>query len=101
MLVLSRQRDERIIIGDESTVVTQLSPLDIQALKRCVDPGLLDLADRLLATVGTKITLTTVDIRGDKVRIGVGAPKDIPVHRSEIAKRIQSEQRIAGAKAGA
>ena len=47
MLVLSRHRDERILIGDD-------------------------------------IIVTIVDIRGDKVRIGVEAPAHVPVHRQEI-----------------
>jgi carbon storage regulator len=47
MLVLSRQRDETIIIGDN-------------------------------------IEVTVVDIRGDKVRLGITAPKDISVHRKEV-----------------
>ena len=54
MLVLSRQRDESIIIGDN-------------------------------------ITITIVDIRGDKVRLGIDAPKEIPVHRQEVYEAIQRE----------
>ena len=54
MLVLSRQRDECIMIGDN-------------------------------------IVLTVVDIRGDKVRLGIEAPKDIPVHRQEVYDAIQRE----------
>jgi carbon storage regulator len=55
MLVLSRQRDESIIIGDN-------------------------------------IVITIVDIRGDKVRLGINAPKDIPVHREEVYEAIQRER---------
>jgi carbon storage regulator len=57
MLVLSRQRDETIMIGDE-------------------------------------IELTIVDIRGDKVRIGIKAPSQIAVHRKEVydAIRLENEQ---------
>jgi len=38
------------------------------------------------------ITLTVVDIRGDKVRLGITCPKDIPVHRQEVAEAIAREQ---------
>jgi carbon storage regulator len=54
MLVLSRQRDESIIIGDN-------------------------------------IIVTIVDIRGDKVRLGIDAPTEIPVHRQEVYEAIQRE----------
>lgn len=54
MLVLSRQRDESIMIGDN-------------------------------------IVVTIVDIRGDKVRLGINAPTEIPVHRQEIYEAIQRE----------
>lgn len=56
MLVLSRQRDETIMIGDD-------------------------------------IEITVVDIRGDKVRLGITAPTSIPVHRKEVWEAIQREQR--------
>jgi carbon storage regulator len=55
MLVLSRQRDESIMIGDE-------------------------------------VEITIVDVRGDKVRLGITAPKSIPVHRREIYDAIQREK---------
>ena len=62
MLVLSREKDESIMIGDE-----------------------------------VKITIT--DIRGNKVRIGVTAPKSIPVHRQEIYDAIQNRKRAEQEKA--
>ena len=62
MLVLSRQRDETIMIGDE-------------------------------------IEVTVVDIRGDKVRIGINAPKSVSVHRKEVYEAIQRENRQAAAQA--
>jgi carbon storage regulator len=55
MLVLSRQKDESIMIGDE-------------------------------------VEITIVDVRGDKVRLGITAPKNIPVHRREIYDAIQREK---------
>ena len=58
MLVLSRHRDESIMIGDD-------------------------------------IVLTIVDIRGDKVRLGIDAPQDIPVHRQEVYEAIQRENKKA------
>lgn len=58
MLVLSRQRDETIMIGDD-------------------------------------IELTVVDIRGDKVRIGIKAPAHIAVHRKEIYDAIKRENEQA------
>ena len=54
MLVLSRQRDESIMIGDN-------------------------------------IVITVVDIRGDKVRLGITAPTEVPVHRQEVYEAIQRE----------
>ena len=58
MLVLSRQRDESIIIGDN-------------------------------------IVITIVDIRGDKVRLGIEAPREIPVHRQEVYDAIQRDNQRA------
>jgi carbon storage regulator len=52
MLVLSRQRDETIMIGDD-------------------------------------IEVTVVDLRGDKVRLGINAPKEVSVHRKEIWVQIK------------
>lgn len=58
MLVLSRQRDESIIIGDN-------------------------------------VVITVVDVRGDKVKLGIEAPKEIPVHRREVYEAILRENRQA------
>jgi len=55
MLVLSRQRDESIMIGDDVEIII-------------------------------------VDVRGDKVRLGITAPKSVPVHRREIYDAIQREK---------
>lgn len=38
-----------------------------------------------------EITLTILDVRGNQVRLGIDAPKNIPVHREEIFLRIQAE----------
>lgn len=42
--------------------------------------------------IGETVELTVVDIRGDKVRLGFTAPRDIPIHRREVFDAIQSEQ---------
>jgi carbon storage regulator len=52
MLVLSRKRDERIVIGDN-------------------------------------IVITVVDVRGDKVRLGIEAPTEVPVHRQEVLEALR------------
>jgi len=58
MLVLSRQRDESIMIGDD-------------------------------------VEITIVDIRGEKVRLGINAPAHIPVHRKEVYEAIKREKLAA------
>jgi len=58
MLVLSRQRDETIMIGDD-------------------------------------VEITIVDIRGDKVRLGINAPRHIQVHRKEVYEAIKRENEQA------
>ena len=45
--------------------------------------------------IGDEIVVTIVDIRGDKVRLGIDAPQDIPVHRQEVYEAIQRENRKA------
>ncbi len=45
--------------------------------------------------IGNGIILTIVEIRGDKVRLGIVAPKEIPVHRGEVHEAIQRENRRA------
>ena len=55
MLVLSRKKDEKIVIGDN-------------------------------------ITIMVIEIRGDKVRLGIEAPREITVHRQEVYEAIQREQ---------
>jgi len=58
MLVLSRQKNQTIMIGDD-------------------------------------VEITVVDIRGDKVRLGITAPSRIPVHRKEVYEAIQQENEQA------
>ncbi len=58
MLVLSRKRDESIVINDD-------------------------------------ITIMVVEIRGDKVRLGIEAPKEVPVHRREVYDAIRRDEQKA------
>ncbi|TWT52029.1 hypothetical protein KOR42_31260 [Thalassoglobus neptunius] len=43
--------------------------------------------------IGDSITLMVVSIQGDKVRLGIEAPKEVSIHREEVYQAIQSEQK--------
>lgn len=73
MLVLSRKRNESIVI-----------PLERPATD-----------ERPAETV--LIELVVVEIRGDKVRLAIGAPPEIPVHRREVYEAIQRQAALAAA----
>ena len=47
--------------------------------------------------VGDDVTVTVLGVKGNQVRIGVNAPKDVAVHREEIYERIRKENEAGGA----
>ena len=61
MLVLSRKKNESIVINDD-------------------------------------ITIVVIEIRGDKVRLGIEAPKEVPVHRREVFDAVRRDEEVRRAK---
>lgn len=61
MLVLSRKKNEQIIVGDQ-------------------------------------IVITVVEVRGDRVRLGIEAPQEIPIHRNEVLESIKAQQAAENAE---
>ena len=47
--------------------------------------------------IGESVTVTVLEIRGDKVRLGFSGPSDVPIHRQEVYDRLQAERQGQGA----
>ncbi len=45
--------------------------------------------------INDKIVITVIEIRGDKVRLGIEAPRDVPIHRTEVYEAIQRANEAA------
>lgn len=49
--------------------------------------------------IGHSVTVTVIDIRGDQVRVGIDAPRSVPVHREEIYRQVVEENAAAARSA--
>lgn len=49
--------------------------------------------------IGNEVTVTVLEVRGDQIRIGIDAPKTVPIHREEVYVQVQHENRGAVASA--
>ena len=50
--------------------------------------------------INNNIEISILEVRGDQIKIGITAPKDVPIYRKEVYKQIQEENRASGSAEG-
>lgn len=121
MLTLSRKKDEGIVIGDAIFVTIAdirgdkvqfaiKAPLEIpihrqEVYEENMQENVSQRNEMLVVisrkrnesiVIGRNTIITVIDIRGDKMRIGIEVPKETPIHRQEVYEAVQKENGLQG-----